>query len=189
MTLGTSALRTLARVLTLTLFSAALPAATAAESFLDNQDIFGLWVDHGASEKRKVAVLIEDCNGQVCGRIVWMKKAQTSDGQPKRDAKNTDAALRERPLCGLQVLDGFRHVKENVWNSGQIYNPDDGQIYRSSIGLMEDGSLEIRAYIGIPLFGKTLQWVRPQEDLPRCNEPPEYQPRLLATDAGASVHR
>jgi hypothetical protein len=86
-------------------FAPAAHAAAPERSATD--DIRGLWVDHRDSDKHKVAVSIEDCDGLLCGRIYWLKKP-TSGGAPKRDQHNPDAALRDRPLCGLKIMTGFR---------------------------------------------------------------------------------
>ncbi len=127
----------------------------------------GLWVDHREVDKRKVAVWIDDCDGQLCGRIYWMKKPLRG-GKPKLDHKNPDATLRDRPLCGLAILSGFRRVKDGVWEAGQIYNPSDGMTFSSTMSLEGDGFLRIRGYVGISLLGRTVEWVRPKESLERC---------------------
>ena len=180
---GKANLHPLARLLVLLAFALALPAPATAET-RDARDIYGLWVDHKLSEKQKVAVLIEDCGGDLCGRIVWLKKAVTANGLPKRDIKNSNSTLRQRPLCGLKVLNGFRQTKKNPWSEGQIYNPASGKILDSTISLLQDGSLRIRAYLGMPLFGKPLQWVRPQAVLLRCNDQPNLAQPIVTTDAG-----
>ncbi len=148
-------------------FVMAAPAAAAPEA-TGSGEVRGLWVDHREEDKRKVAVWIEDCDGLLCGRIYWLKKPLSASGNPKRDRHNPDSALRARPLCGLRILSGFRRVTESTWSAGQIYNASDGQIFSSTITLENDGSLRIRGYVGISLFGKTVEWVRPQEHLERC---------------------
>jgi uncharacterized protein (DUF2147 family) len=134
-----------------------------------NRDIRGLWVDHREGDRRKVAVWIEDCDGLLCGRIYWLKKPLSAGGAPKRDRHNPDAALRDRPLCGLPILTGFRRVEEDQWSAGRIYNPNDGRTFSSTIHLEPDGSLQVRGYVGFTLFGKTVVWVRPREALARCD--------------------
>jgi uncharacterized protein (DUF2147 family) len=148
----------------------ALAASAAVPAPASTDDIRGLWVDHRVGDKRKVAVWIEDCDGLLCGRIFWLKKP-LSGGIPKRDTHNPDAALQSRPLCGLKILSGFQPARERHWTAGQIYNPNDGRTFKSTIELEQDGSLRIRGYVGIALFGKTVEWVRPQEPLERCGSP------------------
>jgi len=139
-------------------------------SIPDNTGIYGLWVE---SKKQKVAVLIEDCEDKLCGHIYWLKKPLTHEGKHKRDPHNPDAALRQRPLCGMKVLSGFSQVEENKWSGGEVYSPKDGYTFKSNIKQTEDGSLKIRGYIGIPLFGKTTKWQRPEKDLQQCEAIPE----------------
>ena len=76
-------------------------------------DIRGRWIDHREPEKRKVAVWIEDCDGLLCGHIYWLKKP-SSNGRPKRDQHNPDARLRDRPLCGLRILSGFKRAADGT---------------------------------------------------------------------------
>ena len=146
----------------------AVPAHAAAPERSSANDIRGLWVDNRDSAKHKVAVWIEDCDGLLCGRIYWLKKA-TFGGAPKRDQNNPDTALRDRPLCGLKIMTGFRPGEAPTWYRGYIYNPSDGRTFNSTIHVEEDGSLKIRGFVGVSLFGKTVEWVRPQEKLTRCS--------------------
>ena len=164
------ALRMCGRALVSLLFAFALAApANGASERAGTDDVHGLWVDHWDGDKRKVAVWIEDCDGLLCGRIYWLKKPLAAGGQPKRDQHNPDAALRDRPLCGLRILTGFRRSKESTWSAGHIYNPNDGRTFSSTMHLEHDGSLRVRGYVGFSLFGKTVEWVRPQETLERCS--------------------
>ncbi len=157
-----------ARALACLVIALALAApASGAPERAGADDIHGLWVDHREADKRKVAVWIEDCNGLLCGRIYWLKKP-LYEGRPKRDRHNPDAALRDRPLCGLPILTGFRRAKEKSWSAGEVYNPNDGRTFSSTLSLENDGSLRIRGYVGIALLGKTVEWVRPQVPPERC---------------------
>jgi uncharacterized protein (DUF2147 family) len=143
------------------------PASGASEA-PGNRDIRGLWVDHRDAAQRKVAVWIDDCDGLLCGHIYWLKKPLSAGGEPKRDKHNPDAALRDRPLCGLTILSGFRRAEDGAWSGGRIYNANDGRTFSSTIRLEPDGSLKIRGYVGITVFGKTVTWVQPKEALVRC---------------------
>ena len=131
-------------------------------------DIRGLWIDHRDPQKRKVAVWIEECDGLLCGHIYWLRKP-LANGRPKRDHRNPDARLRDRPLCGLRILSGFKRAGDGgTWSAGQIYNPGDGRTFSSTMTLEGDGGLRISGYFGVSLLGKTVQWIRPQEKPGRC---------------------
>ena len=153
------------------LLGAFMPSSVLITSAFANpvaDDIHGLWVDNKDPDRQKFAVIVEDCGSKLCGRLYWLKKPLSANGLPKRDKHNSNETLRDRPLCGLQILTGFQYVSDNTWNSGEIYNPDDGLTFSSTMKLAPEGSLKIRGYVGISLFGKTLEWVRPTEEIARC---------------------
>jgi len=142
-------------------------SATALAGAAEHK-IHGLWVDNKDPSRQKFAVMVEDCGSKVCGSLYWLKKPASANGLPKRDKHNPNEALRDRPLCGLQILTGFQHANDALWQDGEIYNPDDGLNFSSTMKLSPQGTLKIRGYVGISLFGKTLEWVRPTEEIARC---------------------
>jgi len=73
------------------------------------------------------------------------------------------------PLCGLRILTNFRPGEAPSWYRGFIYNPNDGRTFNSTIHVEEDGTLKVRGFVGVSLFGKTVEWVRPRETLARCS--------------------
>lgn len=102
-----------------------------------------------------------DGNEELCGRIAWLKKPYHSDGTLKRDPENPDEALRKRPLCGIEVFTGLTRTDADTWGHGRVYNPEDGHRYHAYLNANDDGTLYIRGYIGIPLFGRSETWTRP----------------------------
>jgi len=49
----------------------------------------------------------------------------------------------------------------DVWDGGEILDPDGGSIYRCKLHPVDDGSkLEVRGFIGISLFGRSQTWTR-----------------------------
>lgn len=132
----------------------AAPAQSPEES-----SILGYWL----SEKEKLIVELYPCGEEVCGRIAWMAKPY-KHGELRRDVKNPDPALRDRPYCGIEVIRGLEPDGDGVWQSGKVYDPKRGDTY--SLEARRDGpeSLKMRAYIGIKLFGKTEIWTRPAPD-------------------------
>jgi uncharacterized protein (DUF2147 family) len=116
----------------------------------------GAWLIDGTG----AAVEIFDCNGQLCGRIVWLRTARDSVGRLARDDKNPDPVFRQRPLCGLTVLQGLQSAGLDRWNSGWLYNPSDGQTYRVSAELRSADVFLARIYLGVPLFGETKTLLR-----------------------------
>jgi uncharacterized protein (DUF2147 family) len=125
--------------------------------------ILGVWT----TQDGKARVSIEQQNGIFNGRIVWLKEPlfpkddpQGMAGKPKVDRKNQEASLQTRPIIGLPLVNGFHYAGDNVWSDGTIYDPESGKTYNCKISLMANGSLKVRGYVGISLFGRTEIWQR-----------------------------
>ena len=117
----------------------------------------GVWLING-----EAAVQIFDCNSMLCGRILWLQAPRDAQGQPKRDKRNPDPALRQRELCGLTVIQGLRSSSPNHWEDGWFYYPDSGKTYNVKMELTSSDALVARFYQGTSLVGetKTLSRVR-----------------------------
>jgi uncharacterized protein (DUF2147 family) len=73
--------------------------------------------------------------------------------------KCTDAR-KGRPVVGMEILTGLKKNADS-YTGGQILDPDDGEIYRATVRLIDQGNkLDLRAYIGIPLLGRSQTWIR-----------------------------
>jgi uncharacterized protein (DUF2147 family) len=124
--------------------------------------ILGIWKT--AMDESKVDVFM--CGEKICAKIIWLKNplyTDSSDGKvgtPVIDRKNPDPALKSRPVLGLRILEGFTAVGENNWGNGSCYDPKSGNTYRGKMHLSAPDRLELRGYIGIPLFGRTSVWTR-----------------------------
>ena len=125
--------------------------------------VLGVW--QTAQGKSKVEVY--QCGDKYCGKIIWLKKPvyPESDemgmgGQTKIDRMNPDESLRKRSMIGLTIIEGFKYDSELEWEDGTIYDPQSGKTYTSKMKLVDPGTLELRGYVGIPLFGKTVTWTR-----------------------------
>ena len=103
----------------------------------------------------QVAVQIFECEGLMCGRIVWLLVPRDAQGALNLDRKNPVPALRTRKLCGLTILWGLRPTGANRWVDGWFYNPDDGKSYSVRAQLKSDDVIVARLYVGVPLFGQT----------------------------------
>lgn len=143
------------------LLLAALPARAEPQ-------VTGTWLTESGKGKVRIApcVKLAGMSGvpaqQLCGAIVWLAEPLNDAGQPKTDGNNPDEALRQRPILGLPILTGFEPGDEaGVWDGGRIYNPEDGETYKSVINLKDDGAkLEVRGYVGLPMFGQSQVWTR-----------------------------
>ena len=68
--------------------------------------------------------------------------------------------LRDRPLKGLRIVHDLRPEGAR-WGGGKILDPESGKLYDCEARLADDGAvLEVRGFVGIPAFGKTMRWQR-----------------------------
>ncbi|MDD2705986.1 MAG: DUF2147 domain-containing protein [Acidocella sp.] len=127
-------------------------------------DATGWWLDQSS----RAGILIAPCGGQLCGRIEWLLHPLNDAGQPKADIHNNDPSLRARRLCGLPMLGNFSTDGVGAWSGGWIYDPEKGKTYKSVMHIADDGTLHVRGYIGIPMFGRSEVWTRPPAPLAPC---------------------
>ncbi len=139
--------------------TAALASPASAAPDAKTASPIGIWL----FPNQRFAVAIDRCGDQLCGKVAWLKAPCDDRGAPRVDSENTDPTLRSRPILGLTVMIGLRQTADGDWEDGKIYNPDDGSNYLALLSMNEDGSLRIRAYVGIPELGKTLVLTRMAE--------------------------
>ncbi len=113
---------------------------------------FGKWID----EKGKTQVQLFECNGKVCGKIIWLKKP-LKNGKPKSDFKNKKKHLRNRPVLGLKVIYGMKQKGGAKWK-GKAYNPDDGSIYKTTLKFVNANTAKLKGCWKI--ICKTRTWKR-----------------------------
>ena len=68
--------------------------------------------------------------------------------------------MRDQPVVGMAILRGIRRERDD-FTQGTILDPDEGETYRCTVTMKDGGNrLEIRGYLGLPVFGRTQTWTR-----------------------------
>lgn len=114
----------------------------------------GRWITGNGNLEVEVA----PCGQALCGTAVKVlgNRSMSAEGA---EMKPVDT----RPVVGMKILIDFKPdpgADEPTWE-GQIYNRENGKTYRCEMRLGPTGDLVLRAYVGLPLFGKTQVWRRP----------------------------
>lgn len=147
-------------------FSAAVMLAATTAFGATSNDVIGPWQTEGNSSLLEIV----KCGEKLCGKVVWLKNpnyVSSKDGPvgtPKVDRKNPDPALRNRPILGLQVIEGLTATGDNRWERGTCYDPESGKSYQCKIRLENPDRLEIRGFIGFSLLGRTYVLTRKEEN-------------------------
>lgn len=165
-----SSLRRTLRNQVLALVALVVAGAGAGAASTDPTGVAGLWL----SSKEKVVIELYSCGDELCGDIVWLAKPFRKSGEFKRDEKNPDPALRNRGWCGIQVINGLEQNGQDGWKNGKFYYPKMGRSFDVDIERKSNEAIEIRAYLGVPLLGKTEVWTRaePGQEVGCVPEPP-----------------
>ena len=133
------------RLLTTAATAAVLVSAASAN---ESPDPRGVWIDHTG----RGAVEIMDCDGALCGRVVWLK-----------DAKNEEA-------CGVQILGDVQPAGRGVWDKGWIYDPEQDAKFSVELKPIGSDKLRVLGYLGTKLFSETMVWQRAPANLQRCSK-------------------
>jgi uncharacterized protein (DUF2147 family) len=68
-----------------------------------------------------------------------------------------EGPLKNAKILGMKILYDF-NLKGDTWESGKILDPGNGNIYSSSLWLINKNELKVRGYLG-PFF-RTQIWKR-----------------------------
>jgi uncharacterized protein (DUF2147 family) len=121
----------------------------------------GLWktIDDDTGHEKSLVRITEN-RGVLEGRIEAL--LDPDDPADARCEQCTDDRHNQR-LQGMLIIRGGRQAdgKPGRWDGGEILDPENGKIYRLKLTLSPDGrKLDVRGYIGTPLFGRSQTWTR-----------------------------
>ena len=119
-------------------------------------DIVGVWLTGSG----KAHVKIDKFGNYYFGRIVWLKEPLNDLGKPKLDKNNEDVTKLNKTIMGMQLVGGFEWKNDNLWDNGNIYDPENGKTYKCKLDLENLSTMNVRGFIGISLFGRTDIWKR-----------------------------
>ncbi|NWN46424.1 DUF2147 domain-containing protein [Pseudomonas sp. MAFF 301514] len=120
--------------------SLALVCCSSGYAAAGPQEAKGLWL---TSEKDAV-VKVDECAdkpGALCGKVVWVKDVASTTSD-----------------CGVQIMQLDRFDQE-AWRDGWVFDPRDHKKYKGVVRIKE-GYLNVRAFVGTEILGKTEQFER-----------------------------
>ena len=131
-----------------------LLALFVASAQLNAQSIAGIWKtsdrDTGEAESH---VTVFEKDGQFFGNITKLLQKRYEGAVCTKcngDQKN-------KPVLGMTIMMNMVQ-KGNKW-LGKVLDVKSGKTYSCQVKVKDD-KLELRAYIGSPLLGRTLYWVK-----------------------------
>ena len=135
----------------------AMPLVAMAQ----NASPVGVWktIDDETGKPKSLVRITEE-GGALTGKIEKLFRPAGQDQNPKCTA--CEGARKDQPIIGMTILSGLKKDGDE-YTGGEILDPSKGKTYRSKATLKDNGSkLEVRGYIGAPMFGRSQTWVREQ---------------------------
>ncbi|HEX3845311.1 MAG TPA: DUF2147 domain-containing protein [Steroidobacteraceae bacterium] len=140
-------MRSLSRGFPLLILCAALASGGA---YAQTATVMGYWRAPGGS-----VIRIAPCDHLLCVEIAGLPAGK----HRVTDVQDPDPRLRNRPLCGLRIGEGFVEVDRQHARGGHLYDPKSGRTYSGEMRAAGN-LLHLRGYVGLPIFGRTETWTR-----------------------------
>jgi uncharacterized protein (DUF2147 family) len=134
-----------------------LAVSAFAASAMANSPV-GQWhtVDDKTGELKSLVVIMEQ-QGVIKGRV---EKLLRKDADQNAKCEKCSDDRKNQAVLGLEIIRGAKKAGgTNVWEDGEILDPENGKTYGLRLTPIENGAkLEVRGSIGP--FGRTQTWVR-----------------------------
>lgn len=136
----------------------------AAPAFAQDPSPVGLWKNiDDLTGKPKALIRISEFKGELHGQIEKLFLAPGDEPNPR--CVRCSGVHKDQPIIGMVFMSGLRRSDGDAaeYAGGEILDPDNGKVYRSKMTLLDQGKkLNVRGYIGVPMFGRSQVWVRHQ---------------------------
>ena len=134
--------------------------ATASVLAMAQNTSAGLWRtidDDGKTEKSTVRIMIND--GVLSGKVEHI----TDPAKATEKCTKCEDDRKDQPIVGMTIIKDVKQDAEepNLWTGGLILDPAKGSSYKVRLKTVDGGKkLDVRGYIGSPMFGRTQTWIR-----------------------------
>ncbi len=133
-------------------------------SAMAGENLDGFWIDSDG----EVILEIGPCGEARCGKVAWLRQPLGPDGRALTDYRNPDPTLRHRPVCGLEVVSGFKKKADESWGGGTVYVSDQGASFSGYAQVLGPTQIKVTGYIGLPIFGASEVWTRVLDPVKVC---------------------
>ena len=133
-------------------------AGVSTAALADSMSPVGDWktIDD-ATNKPKSVVRISENDGVISGAVE--KIFDPAKQNSKCDECADDDPRKGKPVIGMTILTGLRKAGENVYDGGEVLDPNNGKVYNARVTVIDGGKkLEMRG--SILFFGRTQTWLR-----------------------------
>ncbi len=101
-------------------------------------------------------VTIKLVDGELQGHIT---KVMDPEAEPNAVCTECEGEQENAPILNLQIMSGYS-CEGDECTDGEILDPRTGMVYSSELKLVDAETLNVRGYIGSPMFGQSKTWKR-----------------------------
>jgi len=136
-------------------------------SFAKEEDISGKWITEKAKNGNQIIVEFYKVENKYFGKINELtiptyEKGHKFEGQIKMDLANPEENLKSRPLVGINFVSEFTYNSKNdKFENGFIYNPENGKTYYCSISFKNPNTIIVKGSLDKSgLIGSKQTWTK-----------------------------
>lgn len=143
----------------ISLFSLCLLSTSLFAASGNSESPVGYWktIDDKTEKPKSIVHLTQSSDRLLHGKVVKLFKAAI------KTCAECKGSLKNKPILGMEVIGGLRQSMDDptYWTGGQVLDPKNGKVYKCNLQVIENGrKIELRGYIGLPMFGRTQTWIR-----------------------------
>lgn len=136
--------------------------STAYAAAPNNNSPIGYWktIDDATGEAKSIVAIYEAPDHTLTGKVLKLFN------NPESVCTACQGEQRNKPIVGMIVMMDLKQSEKRFaeWNRGSILDPKNGKSYQCNLKLSDGGQkLNVRGYIGVPLFGRSQTWERMPE--------------------------
>ena len=120
------------------------------------QDIVGTWktIDDESGKPRSVVEIYEK-DGAYFGKIIKLFREPGEDPDPICD--ECSGKKKNQKVIGMEIITDMQYDSDDqIYNEGEILDPESGNVYDCRLWVSEDGNLKVRGYL--MFFYRTQTW-------------------------------
>ncbi|OTG75177.1 signal peptidase [Acinetobacter sp. ANC 4169] len=124
-------------------------------------DISGTWknIDDKTGSSKAILEIRQESNGTYTAQVV--KVTPRPGYTPKEICVKCPAPYTNKPILGMDILKGLKHVEGPNYANGKIIDPLSGHIYSMKAKLSANGKrLTLRGYVGVSALGRSQTWIK-----------------------------
>ena len=138
------------------IFLLAFVAITGLKGVSSSHQVVGIW----ESEEKDLQIEMFEDNGQFAGGMIYFKCSSEEIMQTCTDLENPNENLTGRKLLGLKLVTKLDYKGTNVWDDGEIYDPNSGRIFDARIKLSSPNTAIVRGYWKYRWLGRSMVFNR-----------------------------